>query len=166
VSSTAEQEQFAYNDDFDNLTYPAVASIEEELEPAPAGNAPDWLNAMVPGLDVDYAAEEDQAVEQSFAAAPPGKLDWLNEIVEEESQHLAPVAQAPMTLPTALPKRRFVFTRPPAWLRSASAAPVSAVASATTSAAAAPAKDDMPDWLRDNHEDDDNSNDDLPDWLK
>jgi formylglycine-generating enzyme required for sulfatase activity len=44
----------------------AQMSIEEAEEvigaaPPPADNAPDWLNAMVPGLDVDYEAQEDES---------------------------------------------------------------------------------------------------------
>src|SRR6185369_13475965 len=42
--------------------------VEESMpaSPAPASNAPDWLNAMVPGLDVDYDAPEDEPVETEY----------------------------------------------------------------------------------------------------
>lgn len=92
--------------------------------PAPAQNAPDWLNAMVPGLDVDYEAEEDEPLETEFlpgsenrvtpvVAATPAKArpeySWLLDIVQEESQHIRAVGQQSA--------RRFVFSRLPAWLR-------------------------------------------------
>jgi hypothetical protein len=34
--------------------------------PPPAENAPDWVNAMVPGLDIDYEATEDAPIEQYY----------------------------------------------------------------------------------------------------
>src|SRR5690606_36307829 len=35
--------------------------------PPPADNAPDWLNAMVPGLDLDYQAiEDDRPIESEY----------------------------------------------------------------------------------------------------
>jgi tetratricopeptide (TPR) repeat protein len=93
------------------------ASEEEPLEPTPASNAPDWLNAMVPGLDVDYEAEEDQPLEPALQqAAAPKKatrdFDWLTDIVEEESQQITTVTETPKP-----ERRRFVFSRPPVWLR-------------------------------------------------
>jgi len=91
--------------------------------PAPASNAPDWLNAMVPGLDVDYEAPEDEPVETEFlptnkeTSAAPAKetkvrpeFGWLLDIVNEESQQVTVVADK-----TAL--RRFVFSKLPTWLR-------------------------------------------------
>ncbi len=104
------------------------APLEESMPaaPAPASNAPDWLNAMVPGLDVDYDAPEDEPVETEFLptarqeaiaaekAAKDAKVrpefGWLLDIVSEESQQVTVVADK-----TAL--RRFVFSRLPTWLR-------------------------------------------------
>ena len=103
---------------------------EEEIAPAPASNAPDWLNAMVPGLDVDYDAPEDAPIEQAYAdegqshrsarggqevaAADGEQLKWLYEMVDEETG----------TGPGAS-ERQFVFSRPPLWMRrSASEPPV------------------------------------------
>jgi len=44
--------------------YAPAAMVEgEPHEVTPAHNAPDWLNAMVPGLDVDYEAAEDEVAE-------------------------------------------------------------------------------------------------------
>jgi hypothetical protein len=80
---------------------------------------------MVPGLDVDYDAPEDEPVETEFlptnkaASAKPtptkeGKtrpeFGWLLDIVNEESQQVTVVADK-----TAL--RRFVFSKQPSWLR-------------------------------------------------
>jgi hypothetical protein len=73
-----------------------------------ADNAPDWLNAMVPGLDVDYEnlptdeIVEDEFVEdrrnrEEFSASNQG-FEWLNEIVDEETQSMT-------TLPAPLPAR-------------------------------------------------------------
>jgi tetratricopeptide (TPR) repeat protein len=94
------------------------ASEEEPLEPTPASNAPDWLNAMVPGLDVDYEAEEDQPLEPALQQAAPKKtsrdFDWLTEIVDEETQQISAVTEPPRP-----ERRRFVFSRPPVWLRRA-----------------------------------------------
>jgi hypothetical protein len=114
----AEAEQPA--DQADQFDFDQVAEAEEVGAPAPATNAPDWLNAMVPGLDVDYAAQEDEPIEKEFAPSPadaepsqtrqPRDFDWLVNIVEEESQQIAAV-QMPGT------RRRWVFSRPPVWLR-------------------------------------------------
>jgi hypothetical protein len=136
---------------------------EEELATTPAANAPDWLNAMVPGLDVDYSAtEDDKPIEQEFVEEPVAyrqraassenaEFGWLEKIVEEETR------AAP-----AKPAKRFdfVFSRLPAWLRG------------TKPAAAtppAPQAVEEPEWLRDDDEPTDNNSDDdddLPDWLK
>ncbi len=103
------------------------APAEESMPaaPAPASNAPDWLNAMVPGLDVDYDAPEDEPVETEFlptnkrksAPSAPAKetkvrpeFGWLLDIVDEESQQVTVVADK-----NAL--RRFVFSHRPSWLR-------------------------------------------------
>ncbi|MCS7071228.1 MAG: hypothetical protein NZM00_06965, partial [Anaerolinea sp.] len=118
-----------------------VSDTEVELDVTPADNAPDWLNAMVPGLDVDYSAVEDAPIETAFiddvdsaigfddtistgAEAPateftpvspaPG-YGWLVDLVEEESQQLVPVESVPAA--TAPPRRRFVFTRRPLWYK-------------------------------------------------
>jgi hypothetical protein len=98
---------------------------EEEFDIAPVEAAPDWLNAMVPGLDMDFSAEEDEVIETEFveetdgsrnrqtAAAesegnPTRAFKWLVDIVDEESDSLVAPAEK---------RSRFVFTRPPLWLR-------------------------------------------------
>ena len=52
-------------DELDEL--PDVEIVEETVI-APATNAPDWLNAMVPGLDVDYVPGDETAFDEQSAA--------------------------------------------------------------------------------------------------
>jgi tetratricopeptide (TPR) repeat protein len=98
-------------------------------------NTPDWLNAMVPGLDVDVTAQEYILPDEEFdlveeapipidrSAAGNAEFGWLVRIVEEEVAASQPV-------------RRFSFSRPPAWARPARP-PVS------------DDDDDFPDWIVD-----------------
>jgi hypothetical protein len=97
--------------------------------PPPADNAPDWLNAMVPGLDLDYeATEDDEPLDTGYDERPARReqpemteqmdeqsrdFDWLVEMVDEESRPLTPITD----MPDVPRQRRFVFTRQPAWLR-------------------------------------------------
>jgi hypothetical protein len=113
--------------------YEPVATDELESEqslaaaaaPPPADNAPDWLNAMVPGLDLDYGAQDDdEPVETAYLEAPvvhraqteipdaPQDINWLVDIVDEETGPFVPITEMPQ--PT---RRRFTFSRKPAWLR-------------------------------------------------
>ncbi|MEO8611607.1 MAG: hypothetical protein ABI690_27155, partial [Chloroflexota bacterium] len=104
-------------DDFDDAVEDEVAAA-----PEPATNAPDWLNAMVPGLDVDYDAAEDEPIEESFVEDPAAsaekiapiqnkrEFEWLMNIVEEETQQVHAIQDNGK-------QRRFVFSRQPAWLR-------------------------------------------------
>lgn len=104
-----------YEDEFDY-----AEGFEEETELTPASDAPDWLNAMVPGLDIDFEAEEDEPVDQGFIEEPihaadkkDKGFDWLTDIVTEETgpmQAIAPERPQPILAP------RFTFSRPPAWL--------------------------------------------------
>ncbi len=104
------------------------AALAAADAPPPAENAPDWLNAMVPGLDLDYeATEEDEPVESAYVESAPSSMraetpsepkeaerniDWLVEIVDEETTEFKPIKDE------APPKRRrFSFSRQPAWLR-------------------------------------------------
>ncbi|MDX2075728.1 MAG: tetratricopeptide repeat protein [bacterium] len=150
----------------------------------PAENAPDWLNALVPGLDIDYDADEDAQVEQSFLseeaiATASAKFAWLNKIVEAEV-NLPPMTmpsattivkpEAPKPTTTSAPKRTWAFSRPPAWLGksqppSTGIKPISQVQNTPSPTATSNGSndddddDDLPDWLRDD-------NGDEPDFLR
>ncbi len=137
-SADADDSDFDFDFDFEAETDAGTGDsslrslgLADEIEPVPASNAPDWLNAMVPGLDLDYdAAAEDDFSDEVFAAAEEtsdyvdtsGDYEWLTEIVDEE-------LRPPVTLPepvrpareTAAPReesrQRFSFDRAPAWMR-------------------------------------------------
>lgn len=97
--------------------------IAEETVIAPATNAPDWLNAMVPGLDMDFEAPEDAPVESTDAESF-GTLDetlgarseyaWVIDLVAQEEHETAPAEVAPNA---AFDEPRFVFRSLPAWYR-------------------------------------------------
>lgn len=110
---------------------------EEALEPTPAINAPDWLNAMVPGLDVDYEAAEDDWTEDEEAAfdASEREYAWVEQMVEEEMGEVAYAG--------------YSFSHPPAWLSSRG----------SPSQSPAP-DDDLPDWISDD------TDADVPSWLR
>ena len=97
-----------------------LADFEEEIEHTPAEDAPDWLNAMVPGLDIDYEAEEDEPVDQGFISEAQTEtsekgFDWLTDIVEEETGPMAAIPDTPRPQPPT-PAPTFTFSKPPAWL--------------------------------------------------
>lgn len=114
---------FAEFDEFEG----AMSAAEDEAlaigtEHRPAQNAPDWLNAMVPGVDLDYTPESEDAAEPE-AAEPVSEhrrdreYEWLVDIVEEETQ------PAPEPTVAAQPDApRFSFSKLPAWLRGKQAA--------------------------------------------
>jgi hypothetical protein len=120
AAPAANNQWFEFDEDKELASAP---QDEEEVAmssiPA-ATNAPDWLNAMVPGLDVDFEAGEDEQVEQEFASGAAYRsrergenrrapeFDWVSKLVDEE---LSPASQ-----PSRPP--RFSFSRVPAWLRS------------------------------------------------
>ncbi len=128
---TAAVQELSFDDDFDLLS--AEDADTTEAEPAvvsqavnQATNAPDWLNAMVPGLDVDYDAPEDEQIEQEFlpgsenrvvpifqGASQPARnreFQWLTDIVDEETQQMK-------AIPAKSQRGRFTFSQLPAWLR-------------------------------------------------
>jgi hypothetical protein len=118
-----------------------AASLEDDdvLEPTPASNAPDWLNAMVPGLDVDYDAPEDEWIDEDDEAsfgADEREYAWVEQMVEEEMAQV----EAPA----------FAFTRPPAWFASLGEG----------GGGATDGDDAFPDWVSDDGEAD------LPDYLR
>ena len=152
----------------------------------PAENAPDWLNALVPGLDIDFDADEDAPVEQSFAdsaavASASANFGWLTAIVESEvnqppmtmpsASTIVKPAETPTQTPTSSPvpsPRKWSFSRPPAWLNrgrtqpSAGIKPIGAGQNQTTTPSASSNTDDDFDDI--DFEDDED--DDLPDWLR
>jgi tetratricopeptide (TPR) repeat protein len=89
-----------------------AASVDENI----AANAPDWLNSMVPGLDVDYEnLPQEELIEEEFVLdgdyrsrsmegfdAVNEGYDWLDELVEEETSNM-PVVSAPPPVPVPLP---------------------------------------------------------------
>ena len=86
--------------------------VEDEVELTAGEAAPDWLNAMVPGLDGD--ADEDAAPDEGLAASQSAAsstkdFDWVSDIVAEETSEIEPVAPPPTA-------RRFDFSQPPRWL--------------------------------------------------
>ncbi|MEL6149624.1 MAG: hypothetical protein AAFR56_08360, partial [Chloroflexota bacterium] len=122
ASNEPEAPAWLTYDPDDELLREANGAAEEETNIQPVASAPDWLNAMVPGLDLDYNARTDEPVESEFVQAarhrarettefsavkPQRDFEWLVEIVDKEGQPAA----APVR------RRRFVFTNPPLWLR-------------------------------------------------
>ena len=89
----------------------ATASVAEDEphEATPAHNAPDWLNAMVPGLDVDYEAAEDEFAEDEEEEDEPAA----------ETQNGVCLAHRDGRRRNAATEERpqFAFSRPPAWLQ-------------------------------------------------
>lgn len=149
-SAETQESQGISEDDY-------LADFEEDTELAPAEDAPDWLNAMVPGLDIDYEADEDEPVDQGFIGEPQASstdkgFDWLNDIVDEETGAMAPVVPKPQ--PVTAP--RFSFSNPPAWLNKLLGRETASSASAASVASVAQDTDD----------DFDDFDDDLPDWLE
>lgn len=102
-------------------------AAEEFLMQTPAENAPDWLNAMVPGIDVDYQAEADEPIEEELVLGEEiidetnepepasSGFNWLTNLVEEETSEVEIITDEPFA-PIERHQPRFVFTRPPAWL--------------------------------------------------
>ena len=88
-----------------------LADFVEQGEDTGAG-APDWLNAVVPGLDRENDASTDDVNEYARPMAPPGKeFAWVSDIVEEETGEMKAIDadEASETL-------YFRFSKPPAWL--------------------------------------------------
>ncbi len=106
---------------------PAASSESVVAEHVPAENAPDWLNAMVPGVDLDYAPAEDEALEPAEAepVSPTQPYDWLIEIAEEETQPASESQTLQESEPVAAQmdaKPKFAFSKLPSWLRKDNAA--------------------------------------------
>ncbi len=78
-----------------------------------AGGAPDWLNAVVPGLDRENDAATDDENEYARPLSAPGKeFAWVKDLVLEETGEMKAIDpdEAAETL-------YFRFSNPPAWLK-------------------------------------------------
>ncbi len=117
--------------------------------PPPAENAPDWLNAMVPGLDLDYEATEDEPLDSEYLQTTEKKqqkardFDWLVNIVDEETGPIEPIREL-ADVAEAAPQRRFIFKRQPAWLRT----PTERQNGEDTTNRASDDDFELPDWLQ------------------
>ena len=88
-----------------------LADFVEQDADAGAG-APDWLNAVVPGLDRENDASTDDVNEYARPMAPPGKeFAWVSDIVEEETGEMQAIDPAEPSETLYLR-----FSKPPAWL--------------------------------------------------
>ena len=84
----------------------------EDYELAAIDAAPEWLNAMVPGLDMDFSTEADEPIETAFVDSegnhrtratsdeisgnPTRTFKWLMDIVDEEADSVvAPARRRP-----------------------------------------------------------------------
>ena len=75
--------------------------------------APDWLNAVVPGLDREKDAATGDADEYARPMSSPGKeFAWVSDLVDEETGQMEAVDPADEE---ATPY--FRFTNPPVWLK-------------------------------------------------
>lgn len=84
--------------------------VEQGADAGPG--SPDWLNAVVPGLDRENDASTDDVNEYARPMAPPGKeFAWVSDIVEEETGELQAID--PEEVSETL---YFRFSKPPAWL--------------------------------------------------
>ena len=98
--------------------------VDETPELEPIADIPDWLDAMVPGLDFNINEADDAPIETAFleveqrapiitlpieqpAQPTPYDFQWLVDIVEEETVNIEQPKRRP----------RFIFSRPPLWLR-------------------------------------------------
>ncbi len=129
-------------DEFDDDEFEALSEdnysnddYEEELEQVDADNAPDWLNAMVPGLDLDFEAEDEGHLDEGFETREntlrerrinesetiKDDFDWLQDIVEEETGAIPVVSDEELSTtppPTSIaPRKQYIFSSPPVWAR-------------------------------------------------
>ncbi len=149
--------------------YDEPGEYEEELDFAPTDNVPDWLNAMVPGLDINYTAEEDAPIEDRYeegvshrarilteserSVTSTSDFRWLQDIVDEE---ISVGDGEDRGADGGRRRQRFVFSRLPRWLArprrgaQAVAAPPTAAPDAQT---AEDDLDELPDFNLDDFDD-------------
>ncbi len=103
-SSAKEQARAWGLDDADQLA--------DFVEDAGGDGAPDWLNAVVPGLDRENDASTDDVNEYARPMSSPGKeFAWVSDIVQEETGEMKAIDPD-----EASPTPYFRFSNPPAWL--------------------------------------------------
>lgn len=74
--------------------------------------SPDWMNAVVPGLDRENDAATDDPNEYARPMAAPGKeFGWVSDLVEEETGQMTAVEPA-----ASSETPYFRFSKQPAWL--------------------------------------------------
>lgn len=81
----------------------------DALPEAAAVSAPDWLNALAPGLEVDTDTV-DLSSDSEYLGGSRGDYGWLNTLVDEELR--------PPALVVTRRAARFPFETPPLWLQS------------------------------------------------
>lgn len=104
---SAEQARAWGLDDADQLA--------DFVEEGGAGDgSPDWMNAVVPGLDRENDASTDDPDEYARPMAAPGKeFGWVSDLVEEETGQMAAVDPSESS-----ETPYFRFSKQPAWLLS------------------------------------------------
>jgi len=108
-----------------------------ELTDVNAFSAPDWLNALAPGLEVDTDSV-DTSADSEYLGGGRGEYGWLNALVDEEMRPPVMISR------TRTP--RFPFVTPPQWLQTVreETQQISAMVDDMD------ADDDgLPDWLND-----------------
>lgn len=114
-----------------------------EISETSAISAPDWLNALAPGLEVDTDAL-DVAPDGEYLGGGRGDYGWLNALVDEEMR--------PPVMISKPRSARFPFATPPSWLQIVrdETHPTSPVADSVDFDA-----NGLPDWLDMIDDDDD-----------
>lgn len=87
--------------------------LADFVDNAGAGEgAPDWLNAVVPGLDRENDANTSDADEYARPMSSPGKeFAWVSDLVDEETGQMEALDPDEEATPY------FRFTNPPVWLQ-------------------------------------------------
>ncbi len=144
VSTSIDETLFSQFEEDADLLDAEAFEASEELVLTPADNAPDFLNAMVPGLDVDISAQDtDEPLEAEYLedaedVKQQANYAWVAAIVDEELRppRTLPIATSEMPA-VSVSYRRFEFSTPPAWLQKLRA----------QKAPPRQSEDALPDWL-------------------
>lgn len=106
AGDSAEQARAWGLDDADQLA--------DFVEEGGGDGSPDWMNAVVPGLDRENDASTDDPNEYARPMAAPGKeFGWVSDLVEEETGQMKAVDPAESS-----ETPYFRFSKQPAWLLS------------------------------------------------